>query len=125
MFTQGEKIWLYQKNNIEELLNFGKKEIVNSVELSEILNGKLISVAYHSGKIENEKITHNDTREIFEHDGVVKYTRDYYLGNSIKLVIPVCLVQASSNIRTRFLYYPASDSCNIWTIKQHKSVYKH
>ena len=32
--------------------------------------------AYHSGKIENERITYNDTREIFEHDGVTSYTGD-------------------------------------------------
>lgn len=32
--------------------------------------------AYHSGKIENDKITYHDTREIFEHDGVTSYTGD-------------------------------------------------
>ena len=31
---------------------------------------------YHSGHLENERITYNDTREIFEHDGVTSYTGD-------------------------------------------------
>ena len=44
--------------------------------LAEALNGHSISFAYHSGKIENENITYNDTREIFEHDGVTSYTGD-------------------------------------------------
>lgn len=42
--------------------------------LSEVLQS--IAFAYHSGKIENDKITYQDTREIFEHDGVVSYTGD-------------------------------------------------
>ena len=45
-------------------------------ELAEALNGHSISFAYHSGKIENDKITYHDTREIFEHDGVTSYTGD-------------------------------------------------
>ncbi|MBQ1453950.1 MAG: Fic family protein, partial [Ruminococcus sp.] len=35
-----------------------------------------VAFAYHSGKIENERITYHDTREIFEHDGVTSYTGD-------------------------------------------------
>ena len=31
---------------------------------------------YHSGHLENERITYKDTREIFEHDGVTSYTGD-------------------------------------------------
>lgn len=42
--------------------------------LSEVLQS--IAFVYHSGKIENDKITYQDTREIFEHDGVVSYTGD-------------------------------------------------
>lgn len=53
-----------------------KKQITTDAELSEALNGHSIAFAYHSGKIENEKITYHDTREIFEHDGVTAYTGD-------------------------------------------------
>lgn len=52
------------------------KNITTDVQLAEALNGHSIAFAYHSGKIENEKITYNDTREIFEHDGVTSYTGD-------------------------------------------------
>lgn len=52
------------------------RHIVTAAELAEALNGHSIAFAYHSGKIENEKITYNDTREIFEHDGVTSYTGD-------------------------------------------------
>ena len=45
-------------------------------ELAETLNGQGILFAYHSGRLENEHITYNDTREIFEHDGVTSYTGD-------------------------------------------------
>jgi Fic family protein len=53
-----------------------QRGIKNSAELAEALNGHSIAFAYHSGKIENERITYNDTREIFEHDGVTSYTGD-------------------------------------------------
>lgn len=53
-----------------------QKNITTDAELAEALNGHSIAFAYHSGKIENEKITYNDTREIFEHDGVTSYTGD-------------------------------------------------
>ena len=52
------------------------RKISNDAELAEALNGHSIAFAYHSGKIENEKITYHDTREIFEHDGVTSYTGD-------------------------------------------------
>ena len=53
-----------------------RKKITTDAELAEVLNSHSIAFAYHSGKIENEKITYNDTREIFEHDCVVSYTGD-------------------------------------------------
>ena len=53
-----------------------KRNIQNDAELAEALNGHSIAFAYHSGKIENEKVTYHDTREIFEHDGVTSYTGD-------------------------------------------------
>ena len=53
-----------------------RRKIKTDAELAEALNGHSIAFAYHSGKIENEQITYNDTREIFEHDGVISYTGD-------------------------------------------------
>lgn len=53
-----------------------RKNIRTDAELAEALNGHSIAFAYHSGKIENEKITYHDTREVFEHDGVTSYTGD-------------------------------------------------
>ncbi|MDO4960807.1 MAG: Fic family protein [Eubacteriales bacterium] len=61
----------------EAVLEYWKsRSIDNDAELAEIMNGKSISYAYNSGKLENDKITYNDTREIFEHDGVSSYTGD-------------------------------------------------
>lgn len=53
-----------------------EKKIETDAQLAEVLNGHSIAFAYHSGKIENDKITYNDTREIFERDGVTAYTGD-------------------------------------------------
>lgn len=52
------------------------KNISTDAELSEALNGHSISFAYHSGRIENDRVTYHDTRDIFEHDGVTSYTGD-------------------------------------------------
>lgn len=52
------------------------KNIANDAQLAAALNGHSIAFAYNSGKIENNRITYNDTREIFEHDGVTSYTGD-------------------------------------------------
>jgi len=53
-----------------------QKQIKTDAELAEALNGHSISFAYHSGNLENDRITYNDTREIFDHDGVTSYTGD-------------------------------------------------
>ena len=53
-----------------------KRNIKTDAELAEAMNGHGILLAYHSGKIENDNITYNDTREIFDHDGVTSYTGD-------------------------------------------------
>ena len=53
-----------------------RKQVKTDAELAEALNGHSISFAYHSGNLENESITYNDTREIFDHDGVTLYTGD-------------------------------------------------
>lgn len=61
----------------EEVVSWWKKKHIHTdAELAEALNGQSIAYAYHSGKIENDHITYNDTREIFEHDGVTAYTGD-------------------------------------------------
>ena len=53
-----------------------RKQIKTDAELAEALNGHSVSFAYHSGNLENDRITYNDTREIFDHDGVTSYTGD-------------------------------------------------
>ena len=53
-----------------------QKQVKTDAELAEALNGHSISFSYHSGHLENEHITYNDTREIFDHDSVTSYTGD-------------------------------------------------
>ena len=53
-----------------------QKNIQTDAELAAALNGYSIAFAYHSGNIENSHVTYNDTREIFENDGVTSYTGD-------------------------------------------------
>ena len=53
-----------------------QKNITTDAELAAALNGHSIAFAYHSGKLENDNVTYNDTREIFDHDGVSSYTGD-------------------------------------------------
>lgn len=64
-------------SNYEKALElWRRKDPQTEAELAEALNGHSIAFAYHSGKIENEKVTYHDTREVFEHDGVTSYTGD-------------------------------------------------
>lgn len=64
-------------SNYEKAVMLWKhKNVQTDAELAEALNGHSIAFAYHSGKIENEKVTYHDTREVFEHDGVTSYTGD-------------------------------------------------
>ena len=61
----------------EKIIAFWRrKNIRTDAGLAEALNSHSVAYAYHSGKIENENITYNDTREIFDHDGVTSYTGD-------------------------------------------------
>lgn len=61
----------------EQAKQFWKsRNITTDAELAEVLNGYSVAYAYHSGKLENDNITYNDTREIFDHDGVSSYTGD-------------------------------------------------
>lgn len=53
-----------------------KRHVSTDAELAKALSWFSIAFSYHSGKIENENVTYNDTREIFEHDGVTSYTGD-------------------------------------------------
>ena len=53
-----------------------QKNITTDAALAEALSSHSIAFAFHSGKIENDRITYHDTREIFEHDGVTSYTGD-------------------------------------------------
>lgn len=61
----------------EETLQFWKsKDVRTGAELSEALGAQCVTFAYNSGKIENERVSWRDTREIFERDGVTAYTGD-------------------------------------------------
>lgn len=50
--------------------------VASEADLDKYLDSFRILFAYHSGKIENEAITYNDTREIFEDGRVTGYTGD-------------------------------------------------
>ena len=49
-------------------------EVLSAADLDKYLDSFRILFAFHSGKIENDEITYNDTREIFENGRVVSYT---------------------------------------------------
>jgi len=63
---------LDQYNRAVELWQSYK--IVSTADLDKYLDSFRILFAFHSGKIENEEITYQDTREIFENGRVVDYT---------------------------------------------------
>ena len=52
------------------------RHLRTEAELAEVLHSHSVLFAYHSGKLENERVTWHDTREIFDHDGVSGYTGD-------------------------------------------------
>ena len=61
----------------KDIVGFWKgKKIKTAAELSAILDSYSINFAFHSGKIENDRITYYDTRDIFTKDGVSSYTGD-------------------------------------------------
>lgn len=61
----------------KDIVGFWKgKKIKTVAELSAILDSYSINFAFHSGKIENDRITYYDTRDIFTKDGVSSYTGD-------------------------------------------------
>jgi Fic family protein len=59
--------------------------VATAQDIDAYLHNFRILFAYHSGKIENEKITYHDTREIFENNRAVNFTGDpralFELGN--------------------------------------------
>lgn len=60
-----------------DVIDFWKqKNIQNEAELDAVLQSYSVDFAFHSGKIENDKVTYHDTREIFDKDGVTSYTGD-------------------------------------------------
>ena len=50
--------------------------IRTDAELAAALNAHCVAFAYNSGKLENERVTYGDTREIFDRDSVSAYTGD-------------------------------------------------
>ncbi len=61
----------------DDVINYWQAMKVNSAaDLDAIVNGMAINLAYHTTKIEEPDVTFEDTREIFEHGRVIKYTGD-------------------------------------------------
>ncbi|MGN1156151.1 MAG: Fic family protein [Agathobacter sp.] len=60
-----------------DVIEFWKqKNIRTEAELEAVLHSYCVDFSFHSGKIENDKVTYHDTREIFDKDGVTSYTGD-------------------------------------------------
>lgn len=53
-----------------------EKQIRTAADVALEMNGNGAAFIYHSAKIENDKITYHDTREIYDHGGVTGYTGD-------------------------------------------------
>jgi Fic family protein len=63
--------------NYEEIVGkWRENPIKDAAGVDQKLHNFRILFAYHSGKIENERIDYNDTREIFESGRIVNYTGD-------------------------------------------------
>jgi len=52
------------------------RQIKTAADIAYEMNGNGVAFIYHSAKIENDRITYHDTREIFDHGGVTGYTGD-------------------------------------------------
>lgn len=50
--------------------------IVTGDDLAAAIGDRAVALAYHSGRLENDRVTYYDTREIFERDAVSNYTGD-------------------------------------------------
>lgn len=53
-----------------------EKNIQTEAELEAILHSYCVEFSFHSGKMENDRVTYHDTREVFDKDGVTSYTGD-------------------------------------------------
>lgn len=53
-----------------------EKQVKTAADIAYEMNGNGVAFIYHSAKIENDRITYHDTREIFDHGGVTGYTGD-------------------------------------------------
>lgn len=53
-----------------------EKQITSVSDLDNALEAFKVEFAYNSGKIENDKITYSDTREIFDSGRIVGYSGD-------------------------------------------------
>lgn len=60
----------------EIVASWREKHIRTAADLALEMNGNAAAFIYHSAKIENDRITYHDTREIFDHGGVTSYTGD-------------------------------------------------
>lgn len=61
----------------EEFLAWWRgKHIRTAADIALEMNGNGAAFIYHSAKIENDSITYQDTREIYDHGGVTGYTGD-------------------------------------------------
>ena len=90
-----------------------RKQIRTDAELAEALNGHSVSFAYHSGNLENEHVTYNDTREIFDHDGVTSYT-DGVSAAADGAICGRCLKSATRRMQTSCSCWPFGTSVR-WT----------
>ena len=52
------------------------RQVETAADVACEMNGNGVAFIYHSAKIENDRITYHDTREIFDHGGVTGYTGD-------------------------------------------------
>ncbi|MDR1940418.1 MAG: Fic family protein [Clostridiales bacterium] len=53
-----------------------QEKIVTEADIDRILHDFKVLFAYHSGKIENDKIDYRDTREVFENGGLSDFSGD-------------------------------------------------
>lgn len=92
-----------------------RKNVQSDVELAEALNGYGISFAYHSGKIENGRVTYHDVREVFDTKGslVARYIYDTW-GDTLsvtdasgKAITDPLHIANINPIRYRGYYYDA------------------
>lgn len=66
-----------QDKNYQDILRrWHEHPIESTADIDLKLHNFRILFAYHSGKIENDRIDYHDTREIFENDRISNYTGD-------------------------------------------------